>query len=405
MIKKRIYELEAKNQIASKRMNDILEDLNTKKRSIADKESDKESKEWNTLDEEIKLNLGEIKTLKRQLEVNDFTGKVQTVNIKTKKERTLRDYSFDNVITGIKSGNLNGYEAEQHKELERTWKGEVKGVLVPLAHLRAAFTVNDNSQHITDVSKPVDIVSNTGMLAKTGWRTETLINKQKLSYGDGFTAAFVAEGDNIAEQTQNEKTANLTPKRVGGYKDFSKEYLSVSQSTGKLYEDMVQAVERAIVIKGITDMAVSGNTLAGYLASSTAILPDFKKINKLKGAVNTPALVNPRFYAGNTIFSEMEATDKSTSSGRFIIENNKLAGLDVINMGNLMGVHDTTKYDLLYADASRIIAAMFGNGAVDVLIDPFTQGLGGEIRVIINALADVAYNPDAIKLIRNLKTT
>ena len=72
-----------------------------------------------------------------------------------------------------------------------------------------------------------------------------------------------------------------------------------------------------------------------------------KKVMKLKGALLTPELANPKFYAGNTIYSEMEATSKDTGSGRYIIENNKI-GYEAVNMGNIMTLHDTTKYDLIY---------------------------------------------------------
>jgi HK97 family phage major capsid protein len=143
--------------------------------------------------------------------------------------------------------------------------------------------------------------------------------------------------------------------------------------------------------------------LTGYSASTTAAFMTYKKALALKAAILSATFKNPGFVMGSDLYSFLQGTSGGTTMQTAISDLSKIAGFNAYDASDLMSVHDTNKYDIIFGDWARAYVATFGSNVMGLLVNPYEFDDEGQVKLRFTKLGDVSYNPYTFKAIRNNK--
>ena len=388
---KREIELKQERTDAALELRAILDQCKLDKRAKTAKESDA----WNKLEKKIL-------TLDRQIDAAASSSQGKTsrtfVNPNLKNDK---EFDLGRAILGLKNNNYSDFDrqinAKGHKEF--ALEPQLRSLVIPENILRAAVTTSTHASDINTVVAGLDVVAAPSIYRNLGC---TVWNNQKgnivLNFSDGHDAAFVAEGASAPESSPNRVTATLNARRVTGFKTFSKEQLAQSEVMKTEFEDMIAAIDRAISAE-VVNQAVAANVISGRGTGDAAANIDyFDAIGMLSG-LETDEFKNPAYVMSQQLKINAAGITKDSGSGQFIVEENKILGSKCVGT-TLLPLHDTNKYDICFGDFSKAYIAFFGGG-MEILIDPYTLGSTGMVKIYFSKLADVAVNPAAFQSIRN----
>lgn len=405
---KKIIELQEQRNAKVAELKAITATAETEKRF----KTPDELVQWDGLKQDIESLTKEIETLETEERFNfSITKNEVQKEVETKEQKELRKYDLSKAIGEFAKGKLEGFEKEMHQEGEREYQrfGQTaNGLVIPSAVMRS-FTKAGNGSHISEIAQGYDVIADRNLLNSLGVTVyDNLTANMKLTFSDGFSAGFVAEGGAVTEGTVNESTDKLEARRIQGWNSYSREFLAQSATMPQLMQDMVGSIETAVA-KEVIDQILAQAALAGYdPAVDAAKVLTWKDVMTLKGAVKHPQLVRPKYIAGGDLYSSLEATAKDAGSGRFIVDSGKIGAYEAVDMqGVVPTIADTAldtdtnpTYALIFGDMSRAYVGYFGSG-IELLVDPYTFSNEGKLKLTYSRLGDVALNPKAFKAIKN----
>ena len=365
---------------------------------------------WNTLKSEIEDFDAELVTLEYEENQNKMIATAEILGQNGEK-RELKKFDLSKAITEMASGRgLTGLEKELHEDGEREYKAlgkSSRGLIIPTKLMRS-FSKATHTGHASEIVGKLDTIDNKGILEILGVTVyDNLTSQIKMAYGDGFSAAFVAEGIAAAEGSHNESTGKIEPRRVQAWKFFHNEYLAQSAVMPQMLQDMVTSIEAAAA-KEVIAKILALAPLAGFDAAVNAGAPlTWANVMKLKGALKTTQFVSPKFVAGGELYASLEATRKDAGSGKMIIEEGKISAYQAIDAQGLISAIADTAADadtdpthaLILGDWSRAYVGFFGG--IEILVDPFSASDEGKTKLTWHRLADASVNPNAFKAITN----
>lgn len=221
------------------------------------------------------------------------------------------------------------------------------------------------------------------------------------------TAYWVAENGAPTESQQLIAQVTMTPKTVGAYTDISRRLLLQSSID---VENMVQTDLAAILGLALQQAAINGtgasNQPSGLLTLITpsviggtnGLAPTWQNMIDLETAVAAAnADVGSMAYLTNAkMRGKLKSTQKFSGTNGMPVWDN---GATPIN-GYKTGVTNAVPSNLTKGTSTAVCsAAVFGNfsdlmiglwGSMDLLVDPYTGGNAGTVRVIVLQDADVA---------------
>ena len=313
-----------------------------------------------------------------------------------------RSFSLTRLINAEVTGDYSeaGYEREVVQEARRAYPGQARGLVIPAEALltRATMTTGGdaggavNSLHLgseyIDVLRPVSSVIAAGARMLPGLNGNVSIPKASTD----LAAAWVAEGAAITESDIDVDAITISPKMLAGRASFTKHLLATSSP------DIDELVRRSLTSQigvALDKAALEGSgiaptprgvantpgvnaitTAAGGLthADSLEALADIAGANlDTTGAV---WIVNP------TDAAIMGAKVKDSGSGRFVLEDGRIANRRVIETTQATA---GTAYVGLW---SEVMVGMWGG--LDITVDPYTNGSTGVVNIYATQLADIA---------------
>ena len=227
----------------------------------------------------------------------------------------------------------------------------------------------------------------------------------------GATAYWTAEGVAPTVSQPAIGQVAMVPKTVGAYTDFTRKLLMQSSVGIEAFVrgDLAATLALAIDLAAINGAGAAGEPLGvlnttgigSVVGGTNGAAPDFADIIGLESEVaNDNADVGSLAYLTNSkVRGALKATEKATNTGQFVWENNPLRpGTGLLN-GYPALVSNQVPSDLVKGASSTCSAILFGNwadliigewGALDVLVDPYTNGAAGTVRVRVLQDVDVA---------------
>jgi hypothetical protein len=309
---------------------------------------------------------------------------------------------------------VTGFEGEI-QSIAKERNAKLKGLFIPdqLLYERTSFealkrtagiTYANSTGLIPETASGLDIVAVPSLFEKVGTTIyEGLTTVHKQNYGQGVTSDKVAEGSKVSGKTRTKTSDSLEPARFGHVEIVSVENMAVASIVNDLIADGDRSCKVKIFLQLLTDiLSDTGNTLTGYGTSATAAVMTSKILGALKASVLSPMFKRPGYLMGSSMFAELENTQAATTL-KTVINEGKVNGIDAFDAMTLLGVHDTNKFDIIFADWARTYVGYWGLSGLELLINPYSNDEEGEVKFVFNRLADVSYNPYTVKCIRNAK--
>lgn len=339
-------------------------------------------------------------------------------NLSGKEERDLASYSFVKAIKEVMSkGGLTGLELEMHQEAER----EASAISQQIAGFGISTKVLSMKQH-----KRADITTSTAPLVQTNLVgfIDALYAKLfavqagatvysglvgNLSIPRVATAASTGWATEVADASDagsDTESVSLTPKRLTCYQDISKlligqSVLNAEQMLRSLFlSAMYVELEKALIagaVNGPTGI-LSTSSIGNVAGGDNGAAPTLAHMLAL---IKTIAAADAEF--GNLAFAvspagrwKLQSTALETGHPERVWAPNvpnQLLGYnayvssaipDNLTKGNQSEVCSA----ILFANWQELIIAQFG--PIDVLVDPYTVGIGNKTRIVLNSFWDMA---------------
>lgn len=259
----------------------------------------------------------------------------------------------------------------------------------------------------------IDLLRNAMMVRKLGAQVlsglvgDVAIPKQT----GGATAYWVAESGAPTESQQTFGQLGLTPKTCGAFTDISRKLILQSSIDVEAFvrSDLATVLALAIDLAAITGTG-SNNQPRGIL-NTTGIgdvaigdnggAPTYSHIVSLwkEIAIDNAAVGNLAFLTNSVMIAKLLNTPKVSGYPAFVIESLPDAEGFTTMLGLKTGMSNQVPRNLVKGTSNDCSAIICGNwadliiaewGALDVLVDPYTGGAAGTVRVRVLQDVDIA---------------
>jgi HK97 family phage major capsid protein len=347
-----------------------------------------------------------------------------------------------------KNQALDGVELETHQEMLKVRhaagnKKDPQGVLIPWdlpidVSRSSAFrngrgierrdlTVTTGAGAVYEVVSPtmIELLRNTMLSRQLGARVMANMegNFSIPKQTGGGTAYWVTEGNAVTESNQTVGSVDFSPSTVGCFGDYSRAFL---HQTGVDAEAFIREDFTQVIAIELDRVAFNGS---GSGAEPEGVIPN-ANVNVV--AIGTNG--GPGTWAKLVEMEQVVATQNALVNNMALVTNPKVRG----SFKGITRVASSTFGDFLWADNQEVIsypayasnqipstltkgtsagvcsAAILGDwsqiifalwGGMDTLVDPFTGGTAGNIRIVILQDADLQVRqPKAFAVIKDLTT-
>lgn len=330
-----------------------------------------------------------------------------------------REYSFMKAVRGVVNGSgLNGLEREVNDEIAGRVGRAARGFYAPDSFWsgKRDLTVGTNSaggflkptdhmgNEFVDALRARLVMNELGTRFMSGLRGDVAIPK----LANGVSAGFVAENGATSEVNATFAQVTMSPKSLGAFTDVSRLLMIQSDPSVEqivrddLLNSIAQKIEDVAIEGGGSNepTGITGTTGIGSVAIGTnggsaswsTITDLVKEVEVDNAAINAGTLA---FLTNPKVKSHLASTSKVASTDSVMLLEapwNSLYGYNMAVTNNVPS--DLTKGTgtglsaLLYGDFSQLMVGFFSTP--DVLIDPYTGGSSGAVRIRVIQEIDVA---------------
>ncbi|MBT9156871.1 MAG: hypothetical protein DDT37_01862 [Firmicutes bacterium] len=339
-------------------------------------------------------------------------------------DKDLRGYSLVRAIRAAATGDWSGAELEREAsdEIAKRLSRSPQGFFVPMdvqtekrsltkgVATEGGFTVATElrPESFIDMLRNRMVVQQTGANVLTGLAGDVTIPRQT----GGATAFWVAESAAPAGSRQAVDQVALSPKTVGAWTDISRKLLLQSSID---VDNFVRSDLATVLALAIDLAALHGTGVANQprgIANTTGIgvvvggangaVPTWAHVVGLEtAAAILNADVGSLSYITNArVRGRMKTTQKVATTDSVMLWETNVSPLN----GYPAYVTNQVRSDLTRGTGTGLSAIFFGNwsdlligqwGALDILVDPYTGGTSGTVRVIALQDVDVAVRQPA----------
>jgi len=352
-------------------------------------------------------NIGEGKPLEQSAGAVDMSAKEE------------RDYSFMKAVRGLVNGSgLQGLEREVSEEIAKRSGREARGFYAPDSFWTGRRDLTVGTATAGGHLKPTDhmgdqfvdalrsrlVFNELGARFMTGLKGDVAIPK----LATGVSAGFVAENGATSEVNAVFAQITMSPKSLGAFTDVSRLLMIQSDPSVEqiVRDDLLNAVAQKVedvAIEGggsneptgITGTAGIGSVAIGTNGGDLtwqAITDLVKEVEVDNAAINGNTLA---YLTNPKVKSHMASTSKVASTDSVMLLDapwDSLYGYNLAVTNNVPS--DLTKGTLdpasamIFGDFSQLMIGFFSTP--DVLIDPYTAGSTGAVRIRVMQEMDVA---------------
>lgn len=349
-----------------------------------------------------------------------------TAEVGLTKEET-RSFSLMRAINALANPNdRNAFEAAKFEfEVSRAVADKLKrspqGFFIPMEVqqrdlLKGTASAGGNTVATNLLAGSfIDLLRNRMMVNRMGATVLTgLVGDVAIpTQSGGATAYWVAENTAVTESAQTFGQVTLAPKTVGGFTDISRKLLMQSSID---VEGLVTRDLATILALEIDRAALHGsgssNQPTGLAATSgigsvaggtNGLAPTYANMISLwsEVAVDNADIGTLGYLTNNKVIGKLMSTQKVATYGNdFVVNQFPDANGFTSIAGMRAGVSNQVSSALTKGSSSGVCSAIFfGNwadlligqwGGLDVLVDPYTGGAAGTVRVRVLQDVDIA---------------
>lgn len=380
--------------------------------------SESESAKYDELMKQVEAVDAEINRREKLVEVAARNAAQQAARIGM-GERDLRQYSLIRAIRAATIGDWRGAELEREAS-EATAKRlgrDPQGFFVPQDWLEHRDLVKNTpsaggylvstellAQSFIDLLRNRMMVQRAGATVLGGLVGDVAIPRQS----GGATAYWVAESGAPTESQQSVDQVALTPKTVGAYTEISRKLLKQSSIDVEAFvrRDLATVLALAIDYAALhgtgssnQPTGIANTSGIGSVAGGTnGAAPTWEHIVKLETevAVDNADIGALAYMTNPKVRGKLKATPRTATYGDIMVWE----GNDTPLNGYPAYVTSQVRSDLTKGTSTGVCSAIFfGNwndlligmwGALDILVDPYSNSTSGTVRVVAFQDVDIA---------------
>lgn len=267
---------------------------------------------------------------------------------------------------------------------------------IQLPESRAAVTVASEGTDLvaTDLFDIVTPLRARNVLVQAGAKfMGGLVGNVQFPVMTATNVTWKAETANAADGYPTFSNVTLTPHRLTAYVDISKQLLAQDSLDVEnvIRQDLINAINSKLeaTILGSGDGKEGGSAVIAPIGMRNGItatnVTTFADLCALEATLDDANIIGERVYVlSNKAKAALRGMIKGTNSTGMVYENGMVDGLrayDTSNMGT--GANDKA---FIVGDWSNLA---IGNwGGIDIVVDPYTVAIAGQIRIVINAFFD-----------------
>lgn len=351
--------------------------------------------------------------------IGEGTPLEQSVGAVEMSAKEERDYSFMKAVRGLVNGSgLQGLEREVSEEIAMRSGREARGFYAP-DHFwtgKRDLTVGTDSaggflrptEHLgnefVDALRARLVFSELGSRVMSGLKGDVAIPK----LSTGVSAGFVAENGATSEVNAVFSQITMSPKSLGAFTDVSRLLMIQSDPSVEqivrddLLNSIAQKIEDVAIEGGGSNepTGITGTTGIGSVAIGTnggdltwqAITDLVKEVEVDNAAINGNTLA---YLTNPKVKSHMASTSKVASTDSIMLLEapyNNVYGYNLATTNNVPSDLTkgtlTTASALIFGDFSQLMMGFFSTP--DILIDPYTGGSSGAVRIRVMQEMDIA---------------
>jgi len=303
-------------------------------------------------------------------------------------------YSLGKAVKELATGGqLTGLEAEMHQEARNEAAAlginNTGNLSVPSMLFRENTVNSGTNQTITATSgqmvpeivnqlRPDSVVDKLGatIFQASG---SVVIPVQT----DHIDAANTTEAADVSGTDFDIVNTTLVPERVSAMNEYSMQLLA--QNINAIDAFVVRDINREMGI-GIDDKVITklqGDLTADATTSGEFDIADLPSLCEEDLLTANANVANAKFLLHPGVMRRLKRAALDAGSGRFAAEGQSIYGYQAIATTTEM-----TATEILFGDFTDLAVAYWGG--IDVLVDPYTRGHAGLVRVIANAHVDAA---------------
>ncbi len=344
----------------------------------------------------------DIEVVERQEKLNAELASTP-VSFETNKNivpKEARDYSVFKAVEGYLNGKMDGIEREAHEQAvseARSSGSAILGIGIPASMLENRALVSEGSSSIApttlgafqDGLRENAVYEQVGATVLNGLSANTEIPVVGANNA-AYASAENADGGDVGAQFSS---LTLSPKRISGYVDLSKQLIVQTGSGAEqaIIRDLGRSVADAVNSAMFAESNVTGaddalfnvagvNNVATTSFAAGSVLGDLlameQKVAESKGlAGNLAYVTNP------SLMPDMKKASLVTSVSA------AMQGMDFNGYKTIFSngcAKDATNSDVvsIFGDFSKLMVGHFGG--LDITVDNFTQAHKAAVRLVIN---------------------
>ena len=319
-------------------------------------------------------------------------------------------YSIQSAIQGMVNGTLSGVEKEYDQEAKRN--NTITGLGVPTFAMAGEkrnnpqVTSNASGLIPTEVGDWAETLQQRTVLGDLATWMYGLSGDMKLPTLSGTTAGWTAESVAGAVTTATDaatvvNSGTLQPKQLDAYMDISK--MLLAQTNGSVENiirtDMNNAIASTLEAAVLGADAGAGATPEGVFNAGT--------VSAATGAMTYQTLLDMEADLADSGADFGRLAYLTTPNGRALLKNivgqpgtgsygqptwyeDSIDGYDARATGNVSAIAGANPNGIVLGRWDDCVIGQFGT-ALDVVVDPYTLALNGQVRIVIMSYWDTVF--------------
>lgn len=367
-----------------KKALELIETCKTEIRDFTSAEAD----EYNSIKVQIEELNDELRKIDVELNKED-NNKTNLINTKKNMEfrliKAINDIANNRNLDETAIAVIN----KGSEEMRKAGINSQGQILLPTEQ-RAAITVATEGEDVvetdfTSILEPLrakNVLVNAGATFLTG-----LVGDVQVPVMAGSNVTWEGETAAASDGAGSFSNVKLTPKRLTCYVDVSKQFLTQDSLDAEnlIKRDIINAINSKLESTILGSAAGSATQPAGlfYVAAGDSLtsIADYGDICDLEADVED-ANVNGecKYVMSNKAKAALRGMIKGTNNTGMVFEHGQVDGTEAYNTSNVQGKN------IAFGDFSNLAIGQWG--AIDLVVDPFSQATNGKVRLVVNAYFD-----------------
>lgn len=304
--------------------------------------------------------------------------------------KNVRKFSYVKAIKAMMEGrSLEDAEAAISEIGARgSYRTDSRSLFIPMetrAALQATLKAAGQEDVATDLLDLVTPLKNELVAAQAGATFLTgLQGNIAVPHFSGVTAGWAGEIAAAADGAGSFNQETLAPKRITAFVDLSKQLLIQANDSIEAYiqSSLVDAVHETLEGTMFSDAAAGTDAPAGLFNGVTAMTaaPTYGNLVDAETALYKQNFKNLSWVAAYDAAGVLKQTPKVAGQPIYLMENGAIDGRPVYTSNNVVSK------GLILGDFRELTIGQWGG--IEVIVDPYTKAVNGQIRLVVNAYFD-----------------